>query len=169
MGNYVSCTLAGSIIGRHPRATRVVFPDGEVRQFREPVTAAELMLEAPDFFLANSRSLRMGGRFSALGADEDLEPDDVYVMFPMRRLCSAVTAADLASLYATAKKASSISKGAAVRVLPEEAEEEESSVDDVSTGKLDLDEVEGLCKTEFMHRLSLTRSKKPLLETIVED
>ncbi|EPS62024.1 hypothetical protein M569_12770, partial [Genlisea aurea] len=76
----------------------VVLPGGELRQFREAVKAAELMLESPNCFLVDSRSLNVGRRFSPLAADEDLEFGRVYVMLPMKRVHSVAAPEDVAVL-----------------------------------------------------------------------
>jgi len=116
MGNYISCsTLSGAPGGKHSRAAKVIFPSGEIQLLHEPTKAAELMLETPNFFLVNSQSLHVGRRFSALSADEDLEMANVYVMFPMRRVNSVVTAADMGALLLTANTTMSKHR----RVLPE--------------------------------------------------
>ncbi|XAR51494.1 hypothetical protein NMG60_11006139 [Bertholletia excelsa] len=159
MGNYVSCTLS-SPLGKQSRAVKVIFPTGEIKHFYEPVKAAELMMETPGFFLVNSRSLQIGRRFSALNADEDLEIANVYAMFPMKRLNSAATAADVAPLFLAAKRVA----GGNVRVLPEPLPSAETAAP-----KLNLDDVQEISAPEFRHRLSMCRSKKPLLETIVEE
>ncbi|XAR71391.1 hypothetical protein NMG60_11028625 [Bertholletia excelsa] len=151
MGNYISCALAAPG-DKQSRAMRVILPTGEVQQLDQPAKAAELMLENPSFFVVNTRSLHVGRRFSALNADEDLEMGNVYVMFPMRRVNSVVTAADVGPLFLEAQK----SAGNTVRVLPEPAPEPPS---------LDLEDIE----TEIKHRLSMCRSKKPVLETIAEE
>ncbi|KAK7316489.1 hypothetical protein VNO77_35555 [Canavalia gladiata] len=158
MGNYISCALstAGS---KHWRMIKVIFPGGEIKQFQGGVKAAELMLEMPSFFVVNTRSLHIGRRFCALNADEELEFGNVYVMLPMKRLNSAVTAADMGALLLTAKRVS-----AKVRILPEE-----QTVTTVSQPKLNLDDIEEFSTPDFMHRLSMSRSKKPLLETIAEE
>ncbi|TKY50502.1 hypothetical protein E2542_SST27966 [Spatholobus suberectus] len=154
MGNYISCTLstAGS---KHWRGIKVIFPSGDIGRFQEGVKAAELMLEMPSFFVVNTRSLQIGRRFCALNADEELECGNVYVMLPMKRLNSLVTASDMGALLLTAKRVS-----AKVRVVPEKEPEEP---------KLKLDDIEEFSSPEFMHRLSMCRSKKPLLETIAEE
>ncbi|KAI3813461.1 hypothetical protein L1987_18186 [Smallanthus sonchifolius] len=152
MGNYVSCTL-NHRIGKNSTAIKVIFPDGEVRSFQEPVKAAELMLESPNSFLVNSKSLRIGARFSALNADEDLEFASVYVMFPISRVNAVVTTADMGSLYLTAKKIG--------RVAPE--------VITPAPPRLKLEEIEELSSPEFKSRISMCRSKKPLLDTIAEE
>ncbi|GMN28266.1 hypothetical protein TIFTF001_001989 [Ficus carica] len=160
--------------GKQPcRAAKVIFPGGEVRRFDEPVKAAELMLESPNFFVVNSRSLQMGRRFSALNADEDLEMANVYVMFPMQRVNSLVTAADMGALFLVAKKAVS---GRKKRISPADqptvAAPENLRKDDdhvaAAAPRLNLDDIENFSAPEFMHRLSMSRSKKPLLETIEE-
>ncbi|KAF5749975.1 hypothetical protein HS088_TW03G00303 [Tripterygium wilfordii] len=172
MGNYISCTLS-TPLPKHKhssRSTKVILPSGEIKQFQAPVKAAELMLmlDMPSFFLVNSQSLKIGCRFSPLSADEDLELSNVYVMFPMKRLNSTVKAGDMAALFVTAKRVAR----AKVRVLPEAAGEvaDHQVVEEVKmVPKLSLDDIEEFSKEEFMHRLSMTRSKKPLLETIVEE
>lgn len=97
----------------------------------------------------------------------------------MNRLNSSVTAADMGAVYLAVNGNSKISKkkkmwrlrggggsssgGAKVRIVPEQQMESE-----VSGGRLlNLDDIEGL--DEFKHRMSVSRSKKPVLETIVEE
>lgn len=171
---------------KSPKAARVILPGGEIRQFRELVKAAELMLECPNFFLTNAKSLHIGKRFSALTADEELEFGDVYIMFPMKRVNSMVTAADMASLFMAAHSAAKrISGGKVVRVSPESgaaaggAEKEERSNDggknnnnnNEEGSRLSLEGVdEGFFPVpEFKYRLVSCRSRKPLLETIKEE
>ncbi|KAL7141646.1 hypothetical protein ABFS83_08G067800 [Erythranthe nasuta] len=162
MGNYVSCTLSRPASKGSSRGTKVIFPSGEVRRVHEPTKAAELMLETPGSFLVNTKSLQIGRRFAALSADEDLEIGNVYVFFPMKRLNSAVTATDMGVLFLAAKRAASVGR---VRVSPESGGGEA----EVVVPKLNLDDIEEFSTPEFKHRLSMCRSKKPLLETIVEE
>ncbi|KAL5745085.1 hypothetical protein ACOSP7_026231 [Xanthoceras sorbifolium] len=171
MGNYVSCSLS-TPLAKQSRTAKVVFPGGEIRQVETPIKAAELMLETPNFFLVNSQSLKIGRRFSPLNADEDLEAANVYVMFPMKRVNSAATAGDMGALFLAAKRSSSRK----VRILPAEGIEytaddwrEHETATAAAVPKLNLDDIEELSKPEFMHRLSMSRSRKPLLETIAEE
>ncbi|XP_023521532.1 uncharacterized protein LOC111808715 [Cucurbita pepo subsp. pepo] len=173
MGNYISCSLATPLI-KNFKAVRVVLPGGEVRQFRESVNAAELMLECPTHFLANAQSLHIGRRFSALAADEELEFGNVYLMFPMKRVNSVVTAADLATFFMAANSAARRISAAKVRVIHEnrnresgesEAESRPRISDENNGPRLSLEGIEGFP----MHRLSVCRSRKPLLETIKEE
>ncbi|XP_023550655.1 uncharacterized protein LOC111808736 [Cucurbita pepo subsp. pepo] len=164
MGNYVSCTLSTQIGGKpsNSSTTTVVFPSGEVRRFQEPVKAAELMFEMPNFFVVNSQSVHVGRRFSALMADEDLEMGNSYVLFPMKKVNSVVSVADMGALFLAAER---VSGGKKRRIVGGGKTEE-------SEAKLKLDNEEG---EEFSpepvmsHRRSMCRSRKPLLETIVEE
>lgn len=164
MGNYISCSLSAPGGNKHWRGIKVIFPSGEIQQLQEPIKAAELMLEMPGFFVVNTRSLHIGRRFSALNADEELEFGNVYLMLPMNKLNSAVTAADMGALLLTAKR---VSGGKVRRILP--SEEVNMAMELESQPKLNLDDIEDFSNPEFMHRLSMCRSKKPLLETIAEE
>ncbi|KAL0000125.1 hypothetical protein SO802_019727 [Lithocarpus litseifolius] len=178
MGNYVSCTLATPLI-KSNKAARVVFPGGEVRQFREPIKAAELMFECPNYFLVNSQSLHIGRRFSALSADEEIEFGNVYIMFPMKRVNSMVVAADMAMLFlvanSAAKRISSSGGISKIRVSPESGGGDTQHVaveaDEGEAGgpRLNLEGIEGFSSPEFQYRLTACRSRKPMLETIKEE
>ncbi|KAL1803385.1 hypothetical protein ACET3Z_032032 [Daucus carota] len=163
MGNQSS--FCSTRISAASKASKVIFPSGEVRQFRHPVKAAELMLESPNSFLANTKSLNVGRRFTALSADEDLEFGNIYIIFPMKRLKSVVTSDDTDVLFMVAKPTASANK---VKVLPESAASAlpKSEAEGSKTG---FEEVEGLDTSEFKYRLSVSRSRKPVLDTITEE
>ena len=176
MGNYISCTLAPPLM-KNKKATRVIFPTGEVKQFKELIKAADLMLECPNYFVVNSKSLHMGRRFFALSAEEELEFGNVYILYPMRRVNSIVTAADMAVLFMAANSAAKRISGGKTRVLPENGGREtrreavaENSPEAAMEGenenpRLSLEGVE----SGFQYRLSYCRSRKPELETINEE
>ncbi|XP_021888343.1 uncharacterized protein LOC110807507 [Carica papaya] len=171
MGNYVSCTLSTP----GGKSTKVILPTGEIRVINAATTAAELMVETPNHFVVNTSSLKIGRRFSPLAADEDLELANVYLMLPMKRVHSAVTAADMGLLYLAAKRSFA---GGKVGVLPAVAAPESKKADvwpeseppaeTTDVPKLNLDDIEEFSTPEFSHRLSMSRSRKPLLETITE-
>ncbi|KAL0450048.1 UNVERIFIED_CONTAM: hypothetical protein Slati_1561200 [Sesamum latifolium] len=170
MGNYVSCTLSVTVGKPSSRVTKVIFPSGEIRRLCDPTKAAELMLENPNSFLVNTRSLQIGRRFAALNADEDLEMGNVYVFFPMKRLNSVVMAADIGPLFMAANSAAKRGALSGVRILPEAgADVQSAEKGSPAAPKLNLDDIEEFSTPEFRHRLSMCRSKKPLLETIVEE
>ncbi|KAL8137430.1 hypothetical protein V2J09_003431 [Rumex salicifolius] len=135
MGNHASNAKVGKII----------LPRGEVRSFNEPLNVAEVMLETPNFFVADTRSLQIGRRLSALKADADLCIGGVYVLLPMKRLNSVISAADLLQ---AAKKKKNKSKATVVPEVKFAATVEELGIS---------------------NRRPMCRSKKPALETIVEE
>ncbi|QCD81605.1 uncharacterized protein LOC114174394 [Vigna unguiculata] len=181
MGNYISCTLAPPLMKNTRSTTRVIFPTGEVKQYKEQVNVAELMMECPTNFLTNSKSLHIGRRFSPLGADEELEFGNLYIFFPMRRLNSVVTAVDVAALFMAANmttkrriygiKDSMLCDhsvdGVEVKDLMSRDNTHDVGVNnEVSRLSLEGFEIElGLRR----NRLSYCRSKKPVLETINEE
>jgi hypothetical protein len=173
MGNYLSCTLAKTPGGK---GARVILPDGRVRQVALPATAAELMMDAPGHFLAETRAARVGARLAALSADEDLEMGAVYATFPMKRLGTPLTAADMARLAAAATREArrSAKVSADVAAPPEAATSAVSIVpEETPSPRARLDEmVDDAVAAEIgvlKHRLSSARSRRPTLETIHEE
>lgn len=96
MGNFISCGTSPRVMSSRP--TMVIFQNGKIYKFNEPIIAAELMLESPNCFLVNSSSLIVGRRFSALSADEELELGNIYIMFPMKKVNSIITTKDIISV-----------------------------------------------------------------------
>ncbi|WOK92512.1 hypothetical protein Cni_G01203 [Canna indica] len=174
MGNYVSCTLAGAP-GGHARSTKVILPGGQVRRVEGPANAAELMLDAPGHFLVNSRSMHVGRRFAPLAADEELEMGQVYVMFPMKRANAVVATADMAGLLVAAQKEVRRELGGSARVLPDGPQivlQSEASAEERPATKTDSEEAADATAVEigeFKYRLSMCRSRRPNLETIIEE
>ena len=170
MGNYVSCAFVAPKL-RSPKSARVILPTGEIRQFRQPVKAAEIMLDAPNFFLVNTKSLVIGRRFSPRPADDELEFGNLYVMFQIRRANSVVTAADVAVFLMAASSAPKRITGiSSVKISPEAAAAavtETASFPADENGRFGLS-LEGLAP-EFQYRLSVCRSKRPGLDTILEE
>ncbi|CAN0877020.1 hypothetical protein LINGRAHAP2_LOCUS11628 [Linum grandiflorum] len=175
MGNYVSCTLATPLI-KSGKAARVVFPGGEVRQFRDQtIKAAEIMFECPNFFLCNSQSLHIGRRFSPLPADEELELGNVYLLFPIRRASSIVTAADMAVFFLAANSAAKRIAGGKGKVGGggggggDGIQGSESEVSGGEGKRLEETAEEMELPAEYKYRMSVCRSRKPMLETIREE
>lgn len=150
------------------RSVTVIFPNGEVRQLRgqSTITAAELMFECPNFFLANSRSLHVGGRFSALSADEELEAGNLYIIFPMKRVKSVVTAVDMAPLRLIGARSDSVGPG---RVSAETENDQQDATESEIPESTHSEAEQFSAAPEYKYRLSACRSKKPLLGTIREE
>ncbi|KAG2284802.1 hypothetical protein Bca4012_048040 [Brassica carinata] len=180
MGNYASSALSKT--SSSSSAARVILPDGEVRHIHEPTKAAELMMEIPSFFLVDAKSLKIGRKLNPLAADDDLELKGchVYVTFPMTRATSAANASDMTRLFLAAKKQQrrrvgnkSSRDGTAVKHCHNGRVSPDGEVGDVRVitagSKLSLEDIEEFSAAEFMHRISISKSKKPKLETIDEE
>ncbi|KAG1338763.1 hypothetical protein COCNU_04G010690 [Cocos nucifera] len=88
MGNFVSCqeTDGGGCGGGGGGGGKVVLTNGTVHKFDRPISVAELMLEHPRQFVVDMHSLSTGAtRATPLPADQTLDPDKAYLMFPMTR------------------------------------------------------------------------------------
>lgn len=93
-----------------------------------------------------------------------------------------VTVGDMGVLLITAKSASKRVSGGKVGVLPESTGSEVGSNSSENDGddrrememettktKLNLEDIDESSALEFRHRMSMRRSRKPLLETIAEE
>ncbi|MQL91584.1 hypothetical protein Taro_024199 [Colocasia esculenta] len=81
MGSYISSRRRTS----DATAGKVVLPDGTVRTFPRGTSVAELMLEYPQHFVIELRSLMAGTRGEALPADQKLDTGRVYLVLPMKQ------------------------------------------------------------------------------------
>lgn len=144
----------------------MILPDGGVRDINVQTKAAELMMEMPSHFLVDAKSLKIGRKLIPLSADDDLDVGGchVYIAFPMTRVASAANASDMARLFMAGKKRLRSCDNR--KVSPEEKEED---VRLITGTKLNLEDIEDFSAVEFMHRISVSKSKKPDLETIVEE
>ncbi|XP_010463778.1 PREDICTED: uncharacterized protein LOC104744418 [Camelina sativa] len=176
MGNYASCVLyettpsSQSSSSVSSSSAKVILPDGGVRDIHAPTKVAEIMMEMPSYFLVDAKSLRIGGKFIPLAADDDLDLSGchVYVAFPMTRVTSAANSSDMTRLYLAGKKrAKSVDNR---RVSPDQEEgDHHHDVRLIGRPKLNLEDIEEFSAAEFIHRMSVSKSKKPQLETIIED
>ncbi|KAF8089859.1 hypothetical protein N665_0495s0008 [Sinapis alba] len=170
MGNYVSCALSKTTSSDSSSpAAKVILPDSEVHDINVQTKAAELMLEMPSHFLVDAKSLKIGRKLIPLAADDDLDVEGchVYVAFPMTRVASAANASDMARIFMAGKKR--LRSCCDNRKVSPEEEEEDEDVRLIKGTKVSFEDIEDFSAVEFMHRISVSKSKKPELETIVEE
>ncbi|XP_027367486.1 uncharacterized protein LOC113873531 [Abrus precatorius] len=77
----------GNQISLRPSDTtgKIVFWDGSVQQFEQPLTVAEVMLEHPEQVVVEFNAAVKQKRPIPLPADKKLEMNKVYLMLPVRR------------------------------------------------------------------------------------
>ncbi|KAJ1402424.1 hypothetical protein SESBI_28116 [Sesbania bispinosa] len=78
MGNQMSLRPSDS-------TGKIVFWDGSVQQFEQPLTVAELMLEHPQQVVVEFHSAVNQKRPTPLPADKKLDMNKVYLMLPIKR------------------------------------------------------------------------------------
>ncbi|URE02012.1 hypothetical protein MUK42_22831 [Musa troglodytarum] len=113
MGGCSSCAsaaAAAAVVGAAGTA-KVVLPDGGLREYSRPVTAAgALGKDAACFFVCDADDMEFDAFVSGLGAQEELRPGQLYFALPRSMLKRPLQAEDLARL---AVKASAALVGAA--------------------------------------------------------
>eukprot|EP00249_Psilotum_nudum_P034369 c53343_g1_i1 orf=173-790(-) len=83
MGNRLACIRCTPHL-----STLKVFhaENGSITEFHEPMTVAELMLDFPNHFVCHSTALHSAQRISPLSADQALELEQAYILFPMHKM-----------------------------------------------------------------------------------
>ncbi|CAD5169589.1 uncharacterized protein LOC135672889 [Musa acuminata AAA Group] len=111
MGGCSSCASAAAVVVGAAGTAKVVLPDGGLREYSRPVTAAgALGKDAACFFVCDADEMEFDAFVSGVGAKEELRPGQLYFALPRSMLKRRLQAEDLARL---AVKASAALVGAA--------------------------------------------------------
>ncbi|KAL4367673.1 hypothetical protein GQ457_05G006760 [Hibiscus cannabinus] len=79
-------------------AVRVVHMDGRVQEFRQSVQANDIVSKNPGHFLCSSESMSIGTCVPHVPGDEELQPGQVYFLFPLSQSDKPLSLPDLCSL-----------------------------------------------------------------------
>ncbi|XP_031479218.1 uncharacterized protein LOC116250030 [Nymphaea colorata] len=101
---------------------KLVLPDGDLQEFAWPVKASHVLRREPACFICNSDAMEYDGSVSAIGAEEELQPGQLYFVLPLSSLRRPLSPAEMAALAARASAALS-RKGYDVFVADEEEEQ----------------------------------------------
>nr|XP_018680774.1 PREDICTED: uncharacterized protein LOC103983300 [Musa acuminata subsp. malaccensis] len=113
MGGCNSCYAAAVVVDG---TAKVVLPDGGLREYTRPVTAAHALgKDAACFFVCDADAMEFDAFVSAVGAEEELRPGQLYFVLPRTMLKYPLRAEDVAAL---ALKASDALMGAVGRGAP---------------------------------------------------
>ncbi|XP_010909383.1 uncharacterized protein [Elaeis guineensis] len=97
MGICTSCEAATA--AATPAATaKVILPDGELREYNRPVRVSHVLQKDPTCFVCDADVMEIDGFVSAVGADEELWPGNLYFLLPRTMLKHRLHAEDLAAL-----------------------------------------------------------------------
>ncbi|URD94376.1 hypothetical protein MUK42_30886 [Musa troglodytarum] len=127
MGACVSSEAAAVVAASG--TAKVILPDGGLREYTRPVAAARVLgKDAARFFVCDADGMEFEGLVSAVGAQEELRPGQLYFVLPRKMLSRPLHAEELAALAvkasaaldvaALALKASDALMGAAGRGAP---------------------------------------------------
>ncbi|WOK99609.1 hypothetical protein Cni_G08321 [Canna indica] len=104
MGACTSCEAA-AVVGA-AATVKVVLPDGELQEYSRPVTAAcALEKDSRRFFLCDADEMEFDRLVTAVAADEELRPGQLYFVLPRSMLKHPLHADDLAALAVKASAA----------------------------------------------------------------
>ena len=166
MGNYTSCCVVVSL-SRKRKTAKLVNSQGNLRQLRVPVKAAELMIEEPGHVISLVDELKQRGRTIAMRADEELLPGKVYLLVPLSKVNCKISASELAIIESTiaacARRSSKKRSGA--KVSPAMAVD----LKDEKNSEGEFKVFEGNDTSSTSYRLVNYRQWTPALEPIPEE
>ncbi|CAM8989347.1 unnamed protein product [Rhodiola kirilowii] len=84
---------------------KLILQDGQLQEFSGPVKVSQLLQKNPASFICNSDDMDFDDVVSAVGADDFLQPGQLYFVMPLNRLKRPLTAAEMAALAVKANVA----------------------------------------------------------------
>ncbi|XP_008790201.2 uncharacterized protein LOC103707479 [Phoenix dactylifera] len=104
MGICSSCQATAAAV-EATATVKVVLQDGKLEEFSRPVKAANVLQKDPTCFVCNSDDMEFGGFVSAVSADEELQPGQLYFLLPLSELRRPIRAEEMATLAVRASAA----------------------------------------------------------------
>ncbi|CAN4082824.1 unnamed protein product [Withania somnifera] len=84
---------------------KLILQDGRLQEFPYPVKASYLLQKDPSIFICNSDEMDFGDVVSAISADEELQPGQLYFALPLSNLKRRLKAEEMAALAVKATSA----------------------------------------------------------------
>ncbi|KAF3637648.1 putative xylogalacturonan beta-1,3-xylosyltransferase-like [Capsicum annuum] len=84
---------------------KLILQDGRLQEFPYPVKASYLLQKDPSIFICNSDEMDFGNVVSAISADEELQPGQLYFALPLSNLKRRLKAEEMAALAVKASSA----------------------------------------------------------------
>ncbi|KAJ8567206.1 hypothetical protein K7X08_019414 [Anisodus acutangulus] len=84
---------------------KLILQDGRLQEFPYPVKASYLLQKDPTIFICNSDEMDFGNVVSAISADEELQPGQLYFALPLSNLKRKLKAEEMAALAVKASSA----------------------------------------------------------------
>ncbi|KAJ4963234.1 hypothetical protein NE237_023173 [Protea cynaroides] len=90
---------------------KLILQDGELQEFPYPVKVSKVLQRNPTCFICNSDEMEFDDFVSAISAEEELQPGQLYFALPMSRLNHPLQAQEMAALAVKASLALTKSSG----------------------------------------------------------
>ncbi|CAA7393841.1 unnamed protein product [Spirodela intermedia] len=119
MGACGSCQAASEAAA----STKVIMEDGELKEFVGPARAGLVLGKAAGYFVCNSDDMEFDDYVTAVGADEELRPGQLYFVLPRSMLKRRLQPEELAAL--AVKASSALVRGGAAGFCERKASGEE--------------------------------------------
>ncbi|CAK9145209.1 unnamed protein product [Ilex paraguariensis] len=123
MGNCTSCFYLEP--KPKPKTAKLIHVHGNLRHFKVPITAAELMLEEPGHVICPVENLRRTRRFEAMKADEDLLAGKLYMLVSTNRVHRLLSESEMKLVESVCEKRRAKRRGSKILpdVTPQEVDE----------------------------------------------
>ncbi|KAL6012440.1 hypothetical protein ACLOJK_002929 [Asimina triloba] len=99
MGSCHSCESASAM------TAKLILQDGNLQEFSYPIKASYVLQTHPTCFICNSDDMDFDGFLSAVNADDDLQPGQLYFALPLSRLRRPLQPDEMAALAVKASAA----------------------------------------------------------------
>lgn len=84
---------------------KLILQDGKLQEFTYPVKVSHVLQKDPTCFICNSDEMDFDDILSAINADEELQPGELYFALPLSRLKQPLQAEEMAALAVKASSA----------------------------------------------------------------
>lgn len=84
---------------------KLILQDGKLQEFPYPVKVSHVLQKDPTCFICNSDEMDFDDILSAINADEELQPGQLYFALPLSRLKQPLQAEEMAALAVKASSA----------------------------------------------------------------
>ncbi|KAH7689718.1 hypothetical protein IHE45_02G001400 [Dioscorea alata] len=106
MGICQSCDVtAAASVPAMSMTAKVVLQDGQLEEYTSPITVSHVLNKSPSSFICNSDDMELGDFLSALSADDELHPGQLYFLLPVSMLRRRLQPEDMAALAVRASSA----------------------------------------------------------------
>ncbi|XVE48632.1 hypothetical protein DITRI_Ditri01bG0017400 [Diplodiscus trichospermus] len=98
-------TTKGGNLCWPPPTTKIIYPDGRLQEFRQPIKASFVLSQNPNCFLCNSELMYVNSRLPRVHEDEELQLDQIYFLMPLSKSQATISLQELCSLAIKASTA----------------------------------------------------------------